>query len=175
MEIKASGTLNYDGVKYLFYTSLFNKLNPKTGMALSITVFTLMFALYLAISLLVNIMYLPIAFLWALLILVFCLLIFFMPKRQYKALSKMQNLQNEYVFCDDKIYISAENAVYKEKTEIKYELIEKTVETKKYIFIYQNMLQALIVNKETITNGTVDDLRRKLVPILGKKYIICNY
>lgn len=87
----------------------------------------------------------------------------------------MQNLVNEYVFCDDKIYVSAENEVYKENTEIKYELIEKTIETKKYIFIYQTMSQALIVDKHTITNGTVDDLRRKLIFYVGEKYRIYNY
>ncbi len=175
MEIKASGKLSYDGIKYLTYTYLFNKLNPKVGTAIFLTFFIIIFAFCIVYSLLFDIYYLPIAFNWGLIILIFCFLGFFFPKFQYKSLSKMQNLVNEYVFCDDKIYVSAENEVYKENTEIKYELIEKTIETKKYIFIYQTMSQALIVDKHTITNGTVDDLRRKLIFYVGEKYRIYNY
>lgn len=175
MEIKAIGTLSYDGVKYLIHTNIFKKLNPKFGMTL-LSVPCLLACLYYSFCYIkFSLLYFPLAENLFLLFYLLCLVYFFLPVVKYKKLSKFKDTVNEYTFYDDKICICSQNDLYKSTVEMKYELIEKTIETKKYLFIFKDKSQAYIVDKATITNGAVDDLRRKLIPLLGKKYAVYNY
>lgn len=175
MEIKASGKLSYDGIKYLIHTNIFKKLNPKVGMALFSVPCLLAFLYYLLCSIKFSPLYFSVALYLLLIFYLLCLVYFFLPMVRYKKLSKFKDAVNEYTFYDDKICIYSQNDLYKSSVEMKYELIERAIETRKYLFIFKDKAQAYMVEKNTISNGTVDDLRRKLFPILGKKYIICNY
>ena len=95
------------------------------------------------------------------------------PKMRYKALGKLQNLENEYIFGDETIKIINKSEEFNAEGEIKYSLIPKVMETPKYIFIYQNMRSVYIIEKSTITNGTIEDIRAKLAQYVPqKKYII---
>lgn len=96
-----------------------------------------------------------------------------LPKMRYKALGKLQNLENEFIFGDETIKIINKSEEFNAEGEIKYSLVPKVMETPKYIFIYQNLRSVFIIDKATITNGTIDDIRAKLVQYVPqKKYII---
>lgn len=99
----------------------------------------------------------------------------FGPKIRYKALAKLKNAENEYVFCDDVFRVFTKTEVYDGKAEVEYSLFVKVYETSKYIFMYQTNNQVFPIDKSTIEGGTVEDIRAKLMPYLGKKYIICKY
>lgn len=175
MEIKASGKLSYDGIKYLIHTNMFKKLNPKVGMTLFSVPCLLAFLYYLLCSIKFSSLYLPTASYLFLILYLLCLVYFFLPMVRYKKLSKFKDAVNEYTFYDDKICICSQNDLYKSSAEMKYELIERVIETRKYLFIFKDKAQAYMVEKNTITNGTIDDLRRKLIFYVGDKYRIYNY
>jgi len=62
---------------------------------------------------------------------------------------------------------------YTGQGEIKYSIIPKVMETPKYIFIYQDLRSVYIIDKSTVTNGTIEDIRAKLAQYVPqKKYII---
>jgi len=98
-----------------------------------------------------------------------------MPKTSYAALKHMKNVVNEYVFCDEVIKMKSKGELYEGEAELKYPLIPKVMETSEYLFIYQSNNQVFIVEKSTITCGTIDDLRNKLRQFVKNKYIICKY
>ncbi len=87
----------------------------------------------------------------------------------------MKGVENEYVFTDEKIFVTSNGAEYSGQAEIEYTLLVKAYETSEYFFLYQTKNQVFIVNKATIQNGTAGDIRNKLSSFLNKKYIICKY
>ena len=89
------------------------------------------------------------------------------------ALGKLQDIENEYVFGDETMKIINRSDEYNAQGEIKYSIIPKVLETPKCIFIYQNMRSTYVVDKSTITNGTIEDIRAKLAQYVPqKKYIV---
>ena len=97
------------------------------------------------------------------------------PKKQYKAMAQLRNLENKYFFDDEGIAVLGQNNEYKGKSEIKYSMIQKAVETSKYLLIYCSNYESYVVDKSTFMNGTIEDIREKLVPYLKNQYIICRY
>ena len=51
-------------------------------------------------------------------------------------------------------------------------MIPKAIETLDYLFIFQTRNQTFIVDKSTIVNGTIDDIRAKLIQYPHTKYIV---
>lgn len=103
-----------------------------------------------------------------------CFMYFGTPKIQFASLQKMQGVKNEFTFCEDVIKVSSHGEFCHSEAELQYSLIPKVMETSRYLFIYQDKIQAFIVDKSTIINGTIEDVREKLLPF-AKKYIICKY
>ncbi len=177
MNVKAKCRYDYESVKALVHTSFFKRRNPKTVfiLLLIIGIIFLLKEIIIGFSQGIESMsgLIIIAALCWIYLSVF--MYWLMPKKQYKALCKMENMVNEYTFCDNVIKVTSINATYNGGAEIKYSMIPKVIETSKYLFVFQNKNQAFVVDKSTITDGTVDDIRAKLAPMLGKKYIRCKY
>ena len=100
---------------------------------------------------------------------------FAMPKIQYNSMSKMKNVGNDYVFYDDEITVSSVSEHLSAKDVLKYSIMVKAYETEKYFFFYISKRQVFVVDKATLEGGTAEDLRVKLLSVLGKKYIRCKY
>ena len=176
MNINASCTFDYKSVKALTHAASYRMLKPKTNFILLIvlTVILILEAVYgLRYGLVSQAVILFVASAFLLGGNVFAY--FFLPKMQYKALGKMQGTKNEYIFCEDGIKITSEGDLFHSTGEVKYALIPKVMETSAYLFIFQNKKQAFIVDKSTVTNGSVDDIRKILYPRLKQKYIMRNY
>ena len=179
MKIKAKCRYDYECVKAATHVNTFKKFNPKK-VSLFMFILLLIDVVLLAMDIFVftdnSSSKTVIALISCIMCMVFLYIFYFqMPKNQYRALGKLKNLENKYFFEDDQIIIIGEHDEYKGRTEIPYSMIIKAVETSRYLLLYRTKLQSYIVDKSTFMNGTIDDIRAKLVPQLKTKYIICRY
>jgi hypothetical protein len=102
-------------------------------------------------------------------------LYYIIPKLQYKALSGLKNIENEYSFSSNSLKVISENEEYKGESEIEYTMLERVYETSKYFFLFQTKNQVLIVDKTTVEEGKGEQIRSGLINVLKDKYIICKY
>ena len=102
-------------------------------------------------------------------------LYFVLPKKQYEAMGNMQNAVNHYVFDDETITVKTVTDQYNGEAIINYSALVKAYETQKYIFFYQIDNSAYIVDKSSVSGGSADELKAKLVSFIGDKYCICKY
>lgn len=170
MEIHAKCCFDFESVKALTHLSMYRKVNPHKCFMLIVIFFglSLLMALFLIHSRVLSIVSCAIFILG-------CFLHFVYPRIQFRALNKLQYMENEYTFFDDHISVSSKGEEYNGTAELKYSLIPKVVESSRYFFIYQSKNAVFIVDKATITGGSVEDIRDKLIGFVGKKYMICNY
>lgn len=73
-------------------------------------------------------------------------------------------------FNEDSINIRTEKPDMVTTTNIKWNLLYKAFETKKYYFMYISNMQSYIIPKETIKTGTIKDFSNLLTSKLSKKY-----
>lgn len=177
MEIKAKCKYDYEGSKAISYVCSYKKKKPSKTMLLHI-IFVLALAL-LALNLVgltgewgTNPLVLVIC---GLMVILELTVYFLMPRIQYNSMSKMKDISNDYIFRDEDFEASTDSEEYKGATVIKYSLLEKVMETGEYFFIFQNKRTVFLVDKATLEGGTAEELRGKLQPVLGKKYITCKY
>ena len=90
-------------------------------------------------------------------------------------MNKMKDVENQYIFCDNVLKTFTKSKEYNGEAEIEYSLFVKVYETSKYFFMFQTKNQVLLVDKNTIEGGTVEDIRNKLTTYVKDKYIICKY
>ena len=177
MEIKAKCKYDLDSVKALTHLTMFKKSNPKKRLTFWSTAFAIFFIIIileiiafgfdtiLAVLLGVEIFGLLLIYFWY----------FIIPKIQYKSLAKMQNVENQYIFCDNVLKTFTKSQEYNGEAEIEYSLFVKVYETTKYLFLYQTNNQVFIVDKNTVEGGTIEEIRNKLSLYVKDKYIICKY
>ena len=176
MEVKASGTFDYKTIQAFMRLCFFGS-RWKTGPKKKLIIYSIIYAvLALAITAEIVLLEFSPGLMVLLLIIVFLLLwMYFMyfayPKIHYHALGKMKNITNNYVFTDDTIHLTAASDGYFEETTIRYSYIVKVIETPNYLYIFQTKTQAHIIEKSTITNGTIQDIRQKLSAAVSGKYI----
>ena len=177
MEIKAKCVFDYESMKALTYVSTYKRKNPRKSF-----VFTNIWCVVLVLLLMIEMMFFDVDIqlvvllvVAAILVVVNCFMYCISPKIQFKALHNLQNMENEYTFYSDSIKVISKNKDYNGEAEIKYSVVPKVMETSKYVFIYQSKNQVFIVDKSTITNGTINDIRNILIPFVKNKYIICKY
>ena len=177
MKIKASCQFDFETVKALTYLTMFKKGNPKKRMV-SLNV---LFSVLLVITILEIIMFgidmslILVAIASVIVISWNAYMWFCYPKVRYNALAKMKQIQNEYNFTDEKIFVNTTGAEYNGEAEIEYSLFVKVYETTKYLLLYQTNNQVFIVDKSTIEGGTIEEIRNKLSSFVKDKYIICKY
>lgn len=177
MELKASCRFDYATVKALTYVTMYKRSSPKkqmlimSGALFGLIAVTVLFALAFgnspsltmaavlaAAALILN------AFMW-----------FIYPKITYNALAKMKGTENTYVFTDEKLYVTSAGSDYSASAEVEYTLLVKVYETSEYLFLYQTKNQVFPIDKSTVENGTLEQIRGKLLPYLERKYVICKY
>lgn len=177
MEIYINCKWDYDAVKALTNVGIYKKTSPAKTFIFT-TAWLIILAAVLGFEMCklgADSVFLLLFGLVLLLILMDCFLYFILPKIRYHALGKMQGTENKYVFTDEKIFAFSRSEANSGKSEIDYTYFTKAMETSKYIFLYQNNVQAFILDKSTISGGTVEELRKKLFSFLGEKYIRCKY
>ena len=175
MEVYAKSKFDYETIKELSHRSSFRLMKPKTMLIYMVICNIIVIGDFIEACLYDNCGTLDTVLLIIMLICDGVLLYIYLgvPKLRYMALGKLQNLENEYVFGDETMKIINRSEEYSGQGEIKYSIIPKVLETPKYIFIYQNMRSTYVVDKSTITNGTIEDIRAKLAQYVPqKKYVI---
>ena len=178
MEIKAQSNFDLDTIKAFSRLQLFKKHEPKKRM-----IFWTVACSILLIIVVLEVIFLDVnpSLLYVLggvLVVVFaleCYWYFFLPKIQYNALGKMKDIENEFLFCDNAIKVCSKNEEFCGTSEIEYSALFRAFETGKYFFLWQTKTQVLIVDKSTIEGGTHEEIRNKLLAVLGKQYVICCY
>lgn len=173
-EIRASVTLDRDACTALIRASLYRKADPKKRFTVSCILCGCVFVLsllYLAFFGLDG----PIAALIAALALLFayvCFAYLYLPKKQYKALGKLQNAVQHYTFTENSFHVSCDTEGYTGENTSDYSVLTRAKETGRYLFLYPQARVVHAVDLRTLEGGTVEDLRALLLPALGKKYIV---
>ena len=177
MEIRAKCKYDYDSVKALTHLTMFKKSNPKKRLTFWSVAFAILFIIIileivafggdtvLYVLLGAEISWLLLMYFWY----------FIIPKIRYKALAKMKEVENEYIFFDNVLKTFTKSQEYNGEAEIEYSLFVRVYETTKHLFLYQTNNQVFIVDKSTIDGGIIEDVRNKLTAFVKDKYIICKY
>ena len=177
MPIKASCKYDLNAVRALIHLSMFKKANPKKRLMLWIILFAISCILIIAEAIVLGyarvLMCVLCINIFAVALL--CFWFFAAPKIRYKALAKMQDVENLYIFYDDCLKVFSGSKEYTGEAEIAYSLFVKVYETSEYIFLYQTKNQVFVVDKSTVADGTVEDIRSRLSDFAREKYIICSY
>lgn len=176
MEIRAKCKYDYDSVKALTHLSLFKKANPKKRF-LTWSIISAILVVIIIFEMIVfsDAMLVELLCVVIILFLLECYLYFLLPKIRYKALAKMKEVENEYIFFDNVLKTFTKSQEYNGEAEIEYTLFARVYETTKHLFLYQTNNQVFIVDKSTIDGGTIEDVRNKLTAFVKDKYIICKY
>ena len=176
MEIKAKCKFNYDTCKAISRIDAYRKSDPKKTVILRAVFCIVLTVLNFAVAASGDI-YIgyTIAITATFVLLIDMFMYFGMPKIQYNSMSKMKNIGNDYVFCDEEFTVSSVSEEFSGQNVTKYTILVKAYETEKFFFMYINKRQLFVVDKATLEGGTAEDLREKLSSVLGKKYIICKY
>ncbi len=176
MEIKAKCKFDFESIKALTHLSLFKKASPKKRF-LTWSIISTILAVIIVLEMIIfsDPMLIEVLLVAIVLFLFECYLYFLLPKIRYKAVAKMKDAENEYIFCDNVLITFTKSQEYNGEAEIEYSLFVKAYETSKYFFMYQTNNQVFIVDKSTVEGGTVEDIRSKLTTHIKDKYIICKY
>ena len=176
MEIKAKCKFDFDSIRALTHLSLFKKANPKKRL-LTWSIISAILAVVIILEMIVfsDAMLIELLCVAGVLFLLECYLYFLLPKIRYKALAKMKDAENEYIFCDNVLKTFTKSQEYNGEAQIEYSLFVKVYETSRYLFLYQTNNQVFIVDKNTIEGGTVEEIRNKLSAFATNKYIVCKY
>ncbi len=172
MEIKASAVYGKDAIVK------FSKSQIKDNKIIFIiTIVLSMFCALVSIISLTGRLY--IEGIGLLLLMAFFLLYTFylMPIINYKQnMRKFGDIKQDYVFADKKLTATTDSCGVKGSSEIEYASLIKITETKEYWFIYITKVQAMIVDKSTVTDGSIEDLRALLIKNIdnGKYKMKCK-
>ena len=176
VEIRAKCKFDFESIRALTHLSLFKKANPqKRLLTWSIVSAILAGTIVLEMIIFSDAMLIELLCVAIVLFLLECYLYFLLPKIRYKALAKMKDTENEYVFCDGVLKTFTKGKEYNGEAEIEYSLFVKVYETTRYLFLYQTNNSVFIVDISTIEGGTVEEIRNKLSAFVKDKYILCKY
>ena len=171
MEIKAYTVRNLDAIKHFFYAGVYRGKNPKKHLIkriiLSVILITLAVINYIQSD---GVEWFYLGLFFAGLMLVQILRYVSGPKKHYEALSKMKDEVSEFVFYEDKYQATTKSSLRSVVEEVDYNMLVKVIETSKYIILFLGEATMEVVDKSTVNNGTVDDIRNKL-----KEYVRTNY
>ncbi len=177
MEIKAKCKFDFDSIRASTHLTMFKKANPKKRLVFWSVAFSILFVVIILENIAfgmdsILLVLLGVEILWFMLM---CFWYFIIPKIQYKALAKMKDAENVYIFCDNVLKTFTKSQEYNGEAEIEYSLFVKVYETSRRLFLHQTNNQVFIVDKNTIEGGTVEEIRNKLSAFVKDKYILCKY
>ena len=176
MEIKAKCKYDYETCKAVSRIDAYRKSNPKkVFVSRAVLCICLLVLNFIVVGFSEMSVGYGVDVVVALVLLIDTFVYFAMPKIQYNSMSKMKDVENNYVFYDDEFTAASVSEHLNAKDTLKYSIMVKAYETEKYFFIYISKRQLFTVDKSTLEGGTAEDLRKKLSSVLGKKYIRCKY
>lgn len=177
MQILANCKCDFETVKALTNMSRYREKNPEK----CFTVFTILYGI-LFVVIFLEMKWFGVDSMWIVLLVMTAVLgilnifwYFQYPKIQYRAMAKLADSSNEYVFTEYSLLIATKSNEYEGKAEIAYSFFVKAYETSSYLFLYQTKNQVFAVDKSTVTGGTFEEIRDKLRFYLNDKYYICKY
>ena len=177
MQIKAKTLYDFDTAKALARLSIFGKNEPKKRMIRNMILSAILVLLPLVMIFVYGGSWMQYSFcglgVWMTLLNGYLYFVF--PRILFHNMKNMKNTEVEYCFGDDAVVTASKNAEYSGESTLAYTLFVKAFETSAYWFLYQTNNQVFVVDKSTVTGGTVEELRAKLSSYLDKKYILCNY
>ena len=175
MEIRAKCVFDYENVKALSHSAFYGKKNPGKTLIFSFIFFGFLTVLCLLgmrgdLDISHVMVWVPV-----MVLILNCFFHFIFPRIQYKGLHRMKLLENEYIFCEEHIRVFSRGEEYNGEAELRYTMIPKVMETSEYYFIYQSNNQVFVVDKATVTNGSISELSEKLKSSIKGKYVTCRY
>lgn len=175
MTIQASCVLDRQTIKALTHVAIYKKHRPR----MRLTVRLILSAVFISIAVVGFFLQaesaLTLLLVSLLLAFVSLSVHFLLPRSQYKALKHMQDVTNRYTFGDDAVTVTTDSDDYNGTCELRYPLFTKVYETSAHFFLYQTANQVFIVDKSTVSGGSEDELRQKLINVTGCQYIRCRY
>lgn len=177
MEIGAKCKLDFDSVKALIHLSIYKKTDPKKA-ARSMAIWFLVLFLASAAEL-IAFGYDPIMLILIiaelLMIALDAWMYFGLPRIRYRSLARMKDVENDHLFGERCLKIVTKSEAYNGEAEVSCSVFVKVYETSAFLFLYQTNDQVFLVDKSTITGGSVDDIRNILSLAVKDKYIVCKY
>ena len=179
MEIKAASKYDRETITALTRLSVYGKRDPKKSLIFWTIAFGILLIILsveaaviasLGIDMLTEMI--AIIVLTAAYILIRFYLHFLVPKIRYKALAKLQEAEIEFHFGETSITVFSKSTEFSSEDKLEYSLFVKVFETSKYFFLFSTHNNVYPVDKSTIEGGSAEDIRAKLSPLLGKKYIL---
>lgn len=177
MEITAASVYDLKAYKALVHSGMSKKRNPKKQFVF-MTIIIIAALVFVVLDMIFN-GFSDRSWLYLLLI-VFSLFLynfsyFIIPRIHYKNSGKLMNINNNYTFTDDEIRMTSISMDFNATGSLKYYSIYQAVETHDYLFIYPQKGTAYIIDKSTISNGTIEDIKKAVSAAVPGKYIIYNY
>lgn len=101
---------------------------------------------------------------------------FLYPSLVYKKhIAVFGETTNEFFFSEDVLVVCAVSDRYSGKSELRIRDLKTAYETRDYIYLYINSLQAFVIGRADIGEEEMDTLRLLLRKALGnKRYILCR-
>ena len=99
------------------------------------------------------------------------------PKKRYKKLGAFQDSVNTFHFTDDAVLVTSNNARggHLGEATIYYSMLRRVRESDDYFFVYQDRFNVYLVDKSTIPEHLIDDVREALVVSGKSHYKRCKY
>ena len=176
MEINVKTTCSPKAIQAFSRSSLFRLMKPITEFILTVSILLLG-----ALLSVVNMIQEPQSTFHKVL-LIACIvafvleiyLFFIYGKLMYKSFCRLGLPVASITFTDESIKMVAKNnrGDLHEENDYKYNVFAKAVETDEYIFLYLTSRSAFLIDKSTIENGGIEEIRSKLQSYLDKKYKI---
>ncbi len=91
----------------------------------------------------------------------------FLPKFNYKMQKTTTDTVNEYTFYDTKLVAISTAKGITGTSEVEYSTLNRVLETKDYIYMYIAKDKAMIIDKSTITNGSIEEIRYAITSQIG--------
>lgn len=175
MEIKARCAFDFKSVRAVSLSAFYGKRDPKKTLIFSFIFFGLLALLCVlgmrsGLDIFHILIWIPV-----LNIVLGFFFYFVFPQIQFKGLHKMKQIENEYTFYDEHIRVLSRGEEYTGEAELRYTMIPKVMENSEYFFIYQSNNQLFVVDKSTVTGGSISELSEKLKSSVNGKYITCRY
>lgn len=100
---------------------------------------------------------------------------FIFPRIQYRNMAQLRDAENRFVFRETDFCVTTAGASQSAEARISYSALVRVVETKAYLYLFQTKNQTYIVDRATLSDADMSELRRCMAHILEKRYSIYRY
>ena len=177
MKIHAKCKYDQKAVRAMTHLWMFKEASPKKRMR----IWTITYALLLLILVLQIMLIGPdtlLVVLTGVLLAVYaleCYMYFWMPRRRYKAMGKLKDVENSYTFEKSAFTVVTKSAGQTGKDTVQYTNLVRAYETGKYFFFWRDKNQLYMVDKTTVSTDEVQSIRSLVRQHIPNNYVICKY